>query len=117
MSAALADLRRRFQYTSDRGDRWTLLDAPTGPLRGDCEDWSYTAAWLLAGRSWLRFWWWVFTCQMVFWRATTGGDGHMMLWVRGRGWIDNIHPQFGPRRHRRIFPLWGPFLAVVLFLK
>ena len=77
----------------------------------------YTAAWMLAGRSWLRFWWWVITCRIVFWRAISGGQTHMMLWVRGRGWIDNIYPQFGPRRHRRLFPLWGPFLAVPLLFK
>lgn len=117
MTDPLDDLRARFGYRAETADRWTLLDAPKGVLQGDCEDWSYTAAWLLSGRSWLTFWWKVCTCQIVFWRAISGGQTHMMLWVRGRGWIDNIYPQFGPRRHRRIFPLWGPFLAATLLLK
>ena len=115
----IEDLSRRFQYTSDRADKWTVLDAQSGPLRGDCEDFSLTALWLLAGRSWPRLWWMVLTFQAVFWHARlSNGGGHVMLWVRGYGWIDNIYPTWSPvPRIRRLFPIIAPMLALKLTMK
>ena len=116
----LADLQARFVWTRDKRDRWTLLDAPTGPLCGDCEDWSYTALWLCAGKSWGRFWWLVCMFQAWFWLTRVHGTGelHFMLWVRGRGWTDNIHPEWSAKPHHpRMVPYLPPLLAFVLLIK
>jgi hypothetical protein len=115
----ITDLIARFSYTADKRDRWTLLDAPTGPLRGDCEDYSLTALWICAGRSWLRLWWLVATFQAMIWLTrTASGQMHVMLWVRGRGWTDNIYPQWSSKcRHPKIAPYLAPLLAVVLLAK
>lgn len=34
MTDPLNDLRKRFRYTHDARDRWTIMDNPTGALRG-----------------------------------------------------------------------------------
>lgn len=116
MADDLADLRTRFRWTADRVDGWRVLDAPAGPLKGDCDDFALTALWLTCGRSWLRLWWLVATFQAAFWFARlNGGGGHMMLWVRGRGWIDNIHPEWSGRaRHKRVFPVLLPVILIKL---
>lgn len=122
-AAETLDLNRRFRYKPDRHDRWTLLDTPNamGQLAGDCEDYSYTLAWRLSGRRWLVFWWNVLTLKLVLWHCVTEtGVGHVMLWVRGAGWIDNIFREDGyvaRPRHRRRLPLVAPLLLVKLLLK
>lgn len=116
----ITDLIERFSYTADKRDRWTLLDAPSGPLYGDCEDYSLTALWLCAGKSWLRLWWLVITFQAMFWltRTPRTGELHMMLWVRGRGWTDNIYPEWSTTPHHpRLFPYVAPLLLFVLLIK
>lgn len=114
----LADLRARFRYRSEESDRWNLLTAPAGPLRGDCDDFALTALWLLSGRSWPRLLWLVMTFQMMLWFVRTSADvPHMALWVRGRGWICNIYPVFGPSRHSLRFPYLLPVFLVALARK
>jgi hypothetical protein len=57
MTKGIDDLATRFVWTRDRVDGWRILTAPTGPLRGDCDDFAATALWLAEGKSMLRFWW------------------------------------------------------------
>lgn len=115
MTDPISGLRTRFRWTRDARDRWTLLDAPEGPLAGDCEDFALTAAWLVCDRSWARFWGLVLTFRAVFWwTRLSSGEGHWMLWMAGRGWIDCNHPDFGPRRYPRLMPLLPPALALRL---
>ncbi len=107
----------RFIYKSDRVDRWTILSDDRG-WEGDCDDFALTVLWQVAGKSWLRLWWLVLTCQAMIWRADTAAGPHVMLWVKGRGWIDNWYPEWGPKpRHRRRWPYIAPLLAIVLLLK
>lgn len=117
----LTDLHVRYRYVPDRTrDRWTVLTAPEGPLEGDCEDYALTALWHVAGCSWARFWWLVITFQAVIWfaRFETNGQGHAVLWVRGRGWTDSFYQFWAPRtRHSRVFPYLAPFLALVMIVK
>lgn len=116
----LADLHARFVWTRDKRDRWTLLDAPKGPLRGDCEDFAYTTLWLLSGKSWARFWWLVCTFQAVFWFTRVHGKGekHVMLWVRGKGFTGSLHPEWSAKPHHpRMVPYIAPILAFVLLVK
>ncbi|GGE24361.1 hypothetical protein SAMN05421774_10853 [Gemmobacter megaterium] len=109
----LDDLRLRFRYQAEATDRWTILDAEDGPLIGDCDDFALTAAWILSQRSWWRLILNIAVLRMALWVGRTDrGTAHAALWVRGRGWICNIHPMFGPRRLRRRLPYVLPlFLA------
>jgi hypothetical protein len=113
----LDDLRARFVYKQDTGDRWAILRAAKGPLLGDCEDFALTALWLICGRSEWRMAWWIATFRACLWHTTIDGDGHMMLWVRGRGWIDVRNPQFGPRKYRKKFPYLLPAYVVAMLVK
>jgi len=115
--AALAQLRRLFIYRSDgRFDHWRVM-RPTlaGRLEGDCEDFALTLAYRIAGRSWARFWWHQITGKSLIWFCkTSSGVGHAVLWHRGAGWADNIHPQWQPRTPHR---LWFPYLLPLIALK
>jgi hypothetical protein len=76
-----------------------------GDFSGDCDDYAVTVAYLESGSSWMRFWLYVIIRRHVFWYTKTkAGQSHMMLWVWGKGWIDNINPTYGERKFRRIFP-------------
>lgn len=113
--AEVRDFAGRFRYRAEARDRWSLLDGP-GLVRGDCEDFALTVAWIVCGRSWWRFFWAVLLCRVVFWHVRLGGRGHMMLWVRGAGWIDNNYPTWSLRpKFRRWWPLW--VLVWAKFLK
>ena len=114
----LDDLRTRFIYTADATDHWTVLRAPSGPLKGDCDDFALTVLWITAGQSWWRILWLVLTVQACMWYTRTPrGRGHMMLWMRGHGWIDNIYPDWGVRRHPRIVPYVFPLFVMALIIK
>lgn len=115
----IRSLVRRFRYRKDSGrDRWRFLLAKQGPLEGDCEDFSLTAAFFLARGSWTQFWIDAFLGRSVVWFCTTSsGEQHAMLYRRGEGWIDNIHPTWSSTpRHRRWFPYYGPLLALKLLV-
>ena len=105
---ALDTFIRRYRWRQDNIDGWQVVAA-----EGDCDDFALTAAYLMCGGSWLKFWWKVLTLQMVFWLSLTKDDQrHMVLWLRGYGWIDNIYPNWsGSPRHRRVAPLPFPVVA------
>jgi len=112
----LRELLMRFKYKADKRDKWTLLDGEN--FSGDCEDFSLTVLWLMAGRSWVRVWWLVLTFQAMIWHTRVSSGGHAMLWMRGHGWIDNIYPQWSEKpRHRRVFPYLAPIMAVSMLIK
>ena len=119
----IKDFLSRYKYRKDiDGDRWTLLDGigeTRGDIHGDCEDFAYTVLWLMAGRSWLKFWWLVVSCQAVLWFVKTQyGEGHAVLWMRGHGWIDCNHREWSATPHyKKVFPYIAPSLALVLAVK
>jgi hypothetical protein len=116
MFPSLDELTQNFRYVPDRKDKWTLLGG--NQWEGDCEDFALTALWLVAGKSWLRLWYLVITFQAMLWLAWTPAGLHMMLWVRGKGWIDNWYPTWSSKtRHKRIAPYLAPMLAFVLLIK
>ena len=115
----IEDLNRRFRWVPDQLDSYRVMRNPTGPLRGDCDDYAATALWLHAGRSMVRFWWLVFTFRAVFWlcRADLNGERHVVLWVKGLGWIDNIYPKWsGATKHTRKYPVPPPLVLAKVFL-
>lgn len=114
----LDDLLTRFRYRSEEADHWTLLASNEGPLYGDCDDLGLSALWRLCGRSWLRVFWNVLTFQMMLWNVRTrAGVPHMALWVRGRGWICNMYPTFGPSQHSLRVPYILPLFLIGLLIK
>jgi len=114
----LDDLRMRFSYRSDIKDRWSILVAPEGPLEGDCEDFSLTAAWILSGQSWFRLMVNIALLRMVMWSVMTPwGERHAVLWVRGKGWICNIHKDFGPMSFGLRLPYVLPVFLIAALVK
>lgn len=115
----ITNFKQRYTYKSDVKDHWTLLDG-TGAIHGDCEDFVYTILWIMSGKSWLRFWWMIITCQAMFWwtKMPVTGQGHIMLWMRGYGWIDCNHPDWSAAPHyQKVFPYVAPLLALALTIK
>jgi hypothetical protein len=121
MDAEIAALRARYVYTPEPKDRWTLLDAPEGPLTGDCEDWAYTVAWICAGRSWGRFWHMIWSREIEFWFVNFDdrpNSRHMTLFVKGRGWTDSYYWQWSAVPHHTPKKRYGVFkMARTLLLK
>jgi len=118
-NSLLDDLNSRFVWTQDSKiwDSWRCLSNTTGPLIGDCDDYSVTALYLAANKSWIKFWWWVITFQACFWfTRTKNGTPHMMVWKYGLGWIDNTNPKWGERILNKRFPALFPLVAVKLLM-
>ena len=108
---SLKDLNARFIYTPDQGERWKILKNDSGPLKGDCEDYSLTLLWMLSGRSMLRFWLNILTCRYTFWYCTFAGEGHVVMYRIGHGWIDNIQRRYVKKlsgHYRLRYPLLAP---------
>lgn len=116
----LQTLNRRFTYRRDTGESWRILKGD-GPIAGDCEDYALTLVWLCEGRSMLRFWWALFVCRYVLWYCLSpAGNGHVALWIRGRGWTDNIQRRVVPRLpegYRLRFPCLVPVIALKFALR
>lgn len=94
----IQNLNARFTYVSDRdqhGDRlaWFVLTS-YGPVRGDCEDYALTLAWLASG-GWLRFIWHLATGRWQLWTGTAGTQRHAVLRDGRTGlWADNIQKRW-----------------------
>lgn len=118
MDQKIGDLAARFEWISDgRLDSWRILDAPSGPLQGDCDDFAVTALWLAEGRSMWRFWWAILTFRAVFWLVKGRSWGsHVVLWHRRHGWIDNQNPTWGPNRDKLRLPFLPPVVAAKMLL-
>jgi hypothetical protein len=107
----IEDLAARFQWVHDgKIDSFRILDAPEGPLVGDCDDFAVTALWIAEGRLMRRFWWALLSRRAVLWYvAGEGFASHVVLHHKIHGWIDNQNPTWGEKRHTRRFPapvLW-----------
>jgi len=85
----LRHLVDNFVYVRDRGEHWQILTpSKGGKYRGDCEDFSLTALYLLEGSLW-NFW-----KALIFRKAKicfckAYGGGHAVLRYEGK-YIDNI---------------------------
>lgn len=114
----IKNLQDRFIYKADKWDTWTVLKNESGPLYGDCDDFALTALWIEAKGSWLRILWLVATFQAMLWYTRSpNGEGHYMLWMKGKGWIDNWYPDWGKRRHPRVLPYVLPLFLIGLLVK
>lgn len=112
----LTDFKSRFHYRTDGdGNPWHFLDGP-GPVYGDCEDFAITCGLIECGGSRWRWWWKMITLQMVLWYVFDANGGkHAALWMRGKGWIDNWFPDWGPvLMHRKRYPFPWPLIPFKL---
>ena len=118
MNKQVTDFINNFVYIAEKRDRWSIINK--APYSGDCDDFSLTVLYLLSNNSWLRVFWNVATFNMQLWFVTTDkGEGHLTLWVRGRGWIDNIYrfKGFIPTcPHKKRFPYLLPLMLLKLAL-
>ncbi|TDE33179.1 hypothetical protein [Antarcticimicrobium sediminis] len=117
--AVQASLNGRFTYHADKGESWRIM-RDQGPVTGDCEDYSLTLIWLYEGRSMLRFWWALITFRYVLWFCLSpSGDGHAVVWCRGRGWTDNIQRRLVSRGDLKAmgYRLRIPYLVPLVALK
>lgn len=115
---SLDTLNAKFRYEADVRDGWTVMRGDV--LRGDCDDYALTAAFILCGESWIRFWFRVLTFQIVFVQVTVPWDGsnHLMLKFRRR-YIDNIHKKWLTSRPYDLrFPpiVLPPLVAIKMLL-
>lgn len=90
----LDDLNKRFVYTFDRNqygrkEHWAIMTNESGPLLGDCEDYSLTLLWYLEGKSTKNFWKALLSGKAQVWFCKVDGVGHAVLKYEGK-WIDNI---------------------------
>jgi hypothetical protein len=42
MTRPIDELNSRFEYTSDKFDKWTIMSQEEGKLKGDCEDYAFS---------------------------------------------------------------------------
>lgn len=115
----LDTLRNRFVYRKDYHDKWTIMKQDDVHLFGDCEDFALTALWLESDKSMLKFWWNVLTFRAIIWFVKTqSGEGHAALWMKNRGWIDNIYMKAWREKcpHKKVVPFAGPLLALKMLI-
>jgi hypothetical protein len=89
----LTELKSRFSYKSDSLDKWVILK-DKGAVRGDCEDFALTLAWLLSDRSmtklYKRF---LNKDYQIIWVKIRNGGKHFVLYDSKRKlYADNINP-------------------------
>lgn len=110
----------RFNYTADTAaiDHWKVT-THNGVVNDDCDGYSLTLLYILAGQSWIRFWWYLVTFQAVIWRVKSyRGNNHAVLWFRGY-WTDNMEDRWyrtKDMRHTRRFPWVWPLVALKLLV-
>lgn len=115
---AAVEMRSTFKYQGERVENWRILKTTdlSGKRVGDCEDFSLSTLWLIAGGSFVKFWWYLVTFQAVIWYVKSAGNGvgHAELWFRGE-WIDNIGPEWTKdSKHHKRFPYLWPLVIVKL---
>jgi len=106
----------QFKYEADGIDSYHILKEGD---KGDCDDFAVTVAYLESGNI-IKFWLDVLTFKSSFHRVTSvQGEAHLVLHRRGKGYIDNIKPQWrNTIDFKRKFPyIRGPLtVAFKLFM-
>ncbi len=119
MADTLEGFLEAFRYRADKrglfGGQWRVLRG----LRpsGDCEDFALTALWYLADQSWWQFFRLLYSGRAQIWTGDSiNGRRHACLYFEGRGWIDNIFPQWkqesGHDMRQAYSPLYVSFRLV-----
>lgn len=98
------EFNERWQYRYDKeqyghADAWHIIHELTdGKYVGDCEDYALTLLWQFEDKSWLKFWWAIFTGKGKIcavgpnkWKTT-----HAVLRYKGE-YVDNWTRSLGPK--------------------
>lgn len=97
MKGFIDNLNANFTYTRDRDqygkrDKWKIMTGPE--YVGDCEDYSLTVLWHIAGESWFKFWWLQLSGKAALKRCQVPSGGyHIVLRYRNLC-IDNIQQRW-----------------------
>ena len=85
----------KYRYDTEqyeKKDHWKVMKNP--PYEGDCEDYALTVLYLISEKSWLKFWFALFTFKAKICFVTTkNGGGHGVL-KYGKVYIDNWSKKF-----------------------
>lgn len=94
-------VRQRFVYRAEKGDPWRVLNTRgSGPLKGDCEDYSLTVLWLVCDRSLGRFLGMFLdgTARMWFCISPNRERHHVLQLGRSDDfYLDNLRKDWGSR--------------------
>ena len=111
----LAQFIAAFQYKADgRLDSWRVItDNPTG----DCDDHALTSAYLYSNGI-MRMFWNVLTRRVCFyWCWTDVGQAHVVVWLKGVGYVDNLEPHISQtKQHRWNVRLPLPFVMFKMLI-
>lgn len=122
--AAVDYVNERFKYMTDSKqysfkEVWRIMSGDK--MVGDCEDYSLTVLWLMAGKSVPKMLMMLLTRKARIYHYThrTTGTGHAGLWVRGQGYVDNISKKwndgsFLDERGYKRFPIAWPVTLIIL---
>ena len=83
-----------YQYDRDqygKPDRWKIMEGPQ--YVGDCEDYSLTVLWHIAGKSWFKFWLLQVIGVASLRLCKIHESHHIVLRYKGQ-YIDNIQQQW-----------------------
>jgi predicted transglutaminase-like cysteine proteinase len=116
---AQQQLNKRFRYRSDKtGEKWTILDMDgEGEVYGDCEDYTLSLIFMAEDQSYLKFWWSLLTLKYSMWGGKTpSGELHAFMWVRGKGWTDNIVKDIRTRSELKAmgYKFWWPIIPPII---
>lgn len=92
MKLTLDELKKDFEYEADKKEGWQILER--GKLKGDCDDYGMTAAYIVSDSKLARFWLNIFTRKIKFHYVLTEDNfGHLVMEHKGK-FIDNWHREF-----------------------
>lgn len=119
MNTLVASFIRRYKYKANTIpfiSGWQFVDEHSR-AEGACVDFAWTVARLEAG-SWLKLLWGLLVFKYVFvWSFSEANKKfpyvprHMMLYTRGKGWIDSTYRYYRPLKN----PIHTPLLPIPFF--
>lgn len=115
----IEELNKRFKYTPDKLDKWTIMTNSSGPLKGDCEDYSLTLIWLSEGKSFVNFVFALLFMKYVLWYCYYNGEPHMIVKSKGM-FADNIQRKWTkpfPKQYKMRFPVPSIFALIFYAIK
>jgi len=117
MTETPEQLKARFTWESDgRIDSYHIL-AKSGPVSGDCDDFASTMSYSESGSKVKMFFNIVTGRHRFYWCRSPSNEAHVILWVKGKGYTDNIFPSYRPEPtgHTKVrYLFWLPFLKLLI---
>jgi len=110
------DFINSFVYRADgKLDSWRDI---SNSHIGDCDDFAWTVAKLEAGSALKLLISIIMLKTWFYWCRSPNGEAHIIVWIKGKGYIDNLFPTWRdkPDGHTKViyFPLPLIILKVIL---